>query len=114
MSTRTDTIDVVVPTFREARNIPLLIERLDVLRVSHALHLTIVDDNSRDGTEETIQRLNLPWGQFCRANYPPRIESRRHGGVEMHLRGYHRRDGADLSHPPEAIPSCTVDIGFTE
>jgi len=33
---------------------------LDVLRRSHDLHLTIVDDNSGDGTEETVQRLNLP------------------------------------------------------
>jgi glycosyltransferase involved in cell wall biosynthesis len=31
------------------------------MRCSHALHLTLVDDNSQDGTEETIQRLNLPW-----------------------------------------------------
>ena len=58
-----NTIDVVVPTFREALNIPLLIERLAVLKGSSAqhLHLTIVDDNSQDGIEEAIQQLNLSW-----------------------------------------------------
>jgi dolichol-phosphate mannosyltransferase len=107
------TIDVVVPTFREALNIPLLIERLAFLRGTHAphLHLTIVDDNSRDGTEEAIQRLNLPWVSLI-------VRTTDRGLSPAVLEGLSRTSGdiiivmdADLSHPPEAIPSMLDDLG---
>jgi len=113
MTTPTSTIDVVVPTFREARNISLLIERLDVLRRSHALrlHLTIVDDNSGDGTEETIQRLNLPWVSLI-------VRTTDRGLSSAVLEGLRRTSGdtiivmdADLSHPPEAIPRMLDELG---
>jgi dolichol-phosphate mannosyltransferase len=107
------TIDVVVPTFREALNIPLLIERLAVLKGSFAphLHLTIVDDNSRDGTEEAIQRLNLPWVSLI-------IRTTDRGLSSAVLAGLNRTSGdiiivmdADLSHPPEAIPRMLEELG---
>jgi dolichol-phosphate mannosyltransferase len=107
------TIDVVVPTFREALNIPLLIDRLAVLKGSHAphLHLTIVDDNSRDGTEKAIQRLNLPWVSLI-------VRTTDRGLSSAVLEGLNRTSGdiiivmdADLSHPPEAIPSMLDELG---
>ncbi len=106
MTPAASTIDVVVPTFREALNIPLLIERLAALRGLHApqLRLTIVDDNSRDGTEEAIQRLNLPWVSLI-------VRTADRGLSSAVLEGLNRTSGdmivvmdADLSHPPEAIP----------
>src|ERR1700723_1776636 len=110
MTTRASTIDVVVPTFREARNIPLLIERLGALRGSHALHLTIVDDDSRDGTEEMIQRLNLPWVSLI-------VRTTDRGLSTAVLEGLKRTSGdiivvmdADLSHPPEAIPRMLEEL----
>jgi dolichol-phosphate mannosyltransferase len=110
MTTRASTIDVVVPTFREARNIPLLIERLRVLRASHDLHLTIVDDNSRDGTEEIIQRLNLPWVNLI-------VRTTDRGLSPSVLEGLRCTSGdtivvmdADLSHPPEAIPKMLDEL----
>ena len=107
------TIDVVVPTFREALNIPLLIERLANLKGSHVphLHLTIVDDNSRDGTEEAIQRLNLPWVSLI-------VRTTDRGLSSAVLEGLNRTSGdiivvmdADLSHPPEAIPRMLDELG---
>jgi dolichol-phosphate mannosyltransferase len=106
------TIDVVVPTFREALNIPLLIERLAVLRCTHVpyIHLTIVDDNSRDGTEEAIQQLNLPWVSLI-------VRTTDRGLSPAVLEGLNRTSGdtiivmdADLSHPPEAIPSMLDEL----
>lgn len=62
------TLSIITPTFREALNIPLLVEDL-----SNALdpvipqwELIIVDDNSRDGTVEVCNRL-------------------RHQGIPLHL-----------------------------
>jgi dolichol-phosphate mannosyltransferase len=101
------TIDIVVPTFREVLNIPLLVERLARLKNSQIpqLHLTIVDDNSRDGTEEAIQQLNLPWVHLM-------VRTTDRGLSSAVLEGLNRTSGdiiivmdADLSHPPEVIPS---------
>jgi dolichol-phosphate mannosyltransferase len=105
-------IDVVVPTFKESLNIPLLIERLAVLKVAHAptLHLTIVDDNSRDGTEEVIQRLNLPWVSLI-------VRTTDRGLSSAVLEGLNRTSGdiiivmdADLSHPTETIPRMLDEL----
>jgi dolichol-phosphate mannosyltransferase len=104
---RETTIDVIVPTYREADNIPLLIERLHALRraLSEPLELTIVDDDSRDGTAEIIERLNLPWVRLI-------VRTADRGLSAAVLEGLRRTTGdvivvmdADLSHPPEAIPS---------
>ena len=107
------TIDVVVPTYGEALNIPLLIERLAAVQSSHglSLHLTIVDDNSRDGTEEAVQQLNLPWVSLI-------VRTTDRGLSSAVLEGLTRTSGdsivvmdADLSHPPEAIPKMLEELG---
>jgi dolichol-phosphate mannosyltransferase len=112
MTANSNSIDVVVPTFREAPNIPLLIERLDALRTAHNLdlRLTVVDDNSRDGTAETIQRLNLPWVSLI-------VRTDERGLSSAVLEGLKRTSGgtiivmdADLSHPPEAIPHILSEL----
>lgn len=106
------TIDVVVPTFREALNIPLLVERLAILKDSYVphLHLTIVDDNSRDGTVEEVQRLNLPWVSLI-------VRTTDRGLSSAVLEGLKCTSGdiiivmdADLSHPPEAIPRMLEEL----
>lgn len=113
MTPAASTIDVVVPTFREVLNIPLLIERLAILKGSHAphLHLTIVDDDSQDGTEEAIQRLNLPWVSLI-------VRTTDRGLSSAVVEGLNRTSGdiiivmdADLSHPPEVIPRMVEELG---
>ena len=108
----TTIIDVVVPTYKEARNIPLLIERIDALRRSRdlRLHLTIVDDNSRDGTEEAIQQMNLAWVSLI-------VRTTDRGLSSAVLEGLRRTSGdiivvmdADLSHPPEAIAAMLDEL----
>jgi dolichol-phosphate mannosyltransferase len=107
------TIDVIVPTFQEAANIPLLIERLAALRRTYArsLQLTIVDDDSRDGTIEAVERLALPWVRLI-------VRSDARGLSASVLEGIERTTGelivvmdADLSHPPEAIPPMLEALG---
>jgi dolichol-phosphate mannosyltransferase len=99
-------IDVIVPTFQEAANLPLLIERLAALRRSHGLplQLTLVDDDSRDGTIEAVADLALPWVRLI-------VRTQGRGLSAAVLEGIERTTGelivvmdADLSHPPEAIP----------
>jgi dolichol-phosphate mannosyltransferase len=106
------TIDLIVPTFKEAANLPLLIERLAALRRSYPrpLQLTVVDDDSRDGTVEALETLALPWVRLI-----VRTEAR--GLSAAVLEGIERTTGelivvmdADLSHPPEAIPRMLEEL----
>jgi len=106
------TIDVIVPTFREAANIPLLIERLAALRRSYPrpMQLTLVDDDSRDGTIEAIEALALPWVRLI-------VRTKARGLSASVLEGIERTTGelivvmdADLSHPPEAIPRMLEEL----
>jgi dolichol-phosphate mannosyltransferase len=99
-------VSVIVPTFREAPNLPVLAGAVrDALDGLAAHELIVVDDDSRDGTEEACERLA--------AEHPLRLIVRRgeRGLASAVVRGMREAAGrwlvvmdADLSHPPEAIP----------
>ena len=102
-------VAVVVPTFNEAENLPLLAERLFSLDTTD-LTVIVVDDGSPDGTGEVALRLA--------EQYDGRVElvqrHRKEGLGPAYIAGFaHALDGgadfivqmdADLSHQPEYIP----------
>jgi dolichol-phosphate mannosyltransferase len=102
-------IVVVVPTYNEAANLPVLVQRLFTLGIAD-LHLLIVDDNSPDGTGALAESLA--------AQYPHRVEvlHRPHkGGLgTAYIEGFQHaltsgaeavvQMDADLSHAPEDVP----------
>jgi len=47
---------IVVPTYNECENIPLLIEAL--LNLNQGLHILVVDDNSPDGTGKLVSEIS--------------------------------------------------------
>jgi dolichol-phosphate mannosyltransferase len=105
-TTRFSRVTVVVPTYREAENIPHLIDRLNKVRVEHGLDLDvlIMDDNSRDGSEEVVAKCGHDWVKIV-------VRTTDRGLSPSVLEGMRRATGdvlfcmdADLSHPPEAIP----------
>jgi len=51
-------LSIVVPTFNERENIPLLIDTLRTALPGIAWELIIVDDNTPDGTSETAKRIS--------------------------------------------------------
>jgi dolichol-phosphate mannosyltransferase len=100
-------VSIIVPTFREVESLPFLIERIDRLRQTELeqLELVIVDDDSRDGTAELIAHLGHSWVRLF-----VRTEDR--GLSQAVLFGLRQAQNevlvvmdADLSHPPEVIPS---------
>ena len=105
-------ISVIVPTFKEAENLPLLIDSLSDLRRDNGmdLELLIMDDDSRDGTEELVASLNQRWVRLV-----TRTTDR---GLSKAVRdGLKRAQGdvivvmdADLSHPPESIPALVASL----
>lgn len=125
-------ISVVVPTFRERESLPLLVERLAALRTRYGLELEllVVDDDSQDGTEAWAESEQAPdWLRLLvrKAQGP---ENPTEAGVRTTVWGGRERglspsviDGlrqarhrvlvvmdADLSHPPEKIPSLVLAL----
>lgn len=97
---------VVVPTYKEAENLPHLIDRIARVRQAHGLELEllIMDDDSRDGTEELIAQRDEQWVRLV-------VRRQEHGLSPAVLEGLRLARGdvlvcmdADLSHPPESLP----------
>lgn len=65
-STTTRAVSIILPTYNEAENLPVLLDRLTVLLVDLDYELIVVDDNSPDGTWEIADGY---------AEHSPRIQS---------------------------------------
>ncbi len=101
-------VSVIIPAYREAENLPVIIPRVsDALRAARLeAEIIVVDDNSGDGTAEICADLAK--------QYPLRLEVRQHerGLSSAVLHGLRLARGdvllvmdADLSHPPEEVPA---------
>lgn len=99
---------LVVPTLHEAANIPTVLERvrqsLDPLGFPY--ELIVVDDDSRDGTEELVRQIGE---SDPRVRLLVRRKVRGLGGAVVY--GWEHSDAevvgvidADLQHPPEILP----------
>ncbi|MFJ8041443.1 polyprenol monophosphomannose synthase [Kitasatospora sp. NPDC096147] len=101
---------VVVPTYNERENLPVLIGLLEDLGMPD-LHVLVVDDNSPDGTGEVADKLAV--GSPDRIGVLHRTE--KDGLGRAYVAGMSRaldegadvviQMDADLSHPASAVPS---------
>ena len=99
-------VSVVVPTYREAENIPLLVERLRTLRDEQHLDLEmlIMDNDSDDGIEEVVCGLEQPWVRLVVRKKDRGLSAAVVDGLKLAKNSVLVCMDADLSHPPEAIP----------
>ncbi len=116
-------ITIIIPTYNESGNLPLLAKALFKLPLTN-LNLLVVDDNSTDGTGEIAESLKL--------TYPGRIGVIHRSGklglgsayitaINQVLQGDSQVIGqmdADLSHDPgripalvEALSACDIAVG---
>ena len=98
-------VSVVVPTYREADNLPLLVPRITAALESWPHEIIIVDDNSNDGTDQVVATLRQQ-GHSVRLI----LRTDQRGLSSAVLRGFAEARGnvlvcmdADLSHPPEVL-----------
>ncbi len=105
-------ISVVVPTLREAENLPELVARVAGVREASGLdlELIIVDEASGDGAPDLIKSIGRPWARCIE-------RTGRHGLSAAVIAGVRASDAevvvvmdADLSHPPERIPALAREI----
>jgi dolichol-phosphate mannosyltransferase len=98
---------IIIPAYLEAKNIPLLIQRIAALDIrEQPFEVLIVDDNSNDGTERVVAELHqqYPWLKLIirhsdRSWSKSILEGIQHARFPVLI-----FMDADLSHPPESIP----------
>ena len=117
-SKRPPLLSVIIPTFNEKDNMPLIIPRItEVLENDGIDHeILVMDDDSPDGTAAAVMELT---GRFPRARCIVRKTDK--GLSPAVLQGYSEARGdvllvmdADLSHPVEVLPKmyrAVVDGG---
>lgn len=101
-------ISIIVPTYKEAENLPLLVPQ-----VASALgnrgwtwEIIIVDDNSPDQTRHVLDQLSARFPQLrylIRTN-DRGLSSAVLAGLQLAHHDYVVVMDADLSHPPESLP----------
>jgi len=106
-------VSVVVPTFNEAENIGLLVERLRA--VLPGVEVVVVDDGSPDGTAEVAS--SLPGVVVIRRPRKLGLGSAVREGARRASADIVVVMDADLQHPPEVVPrlvealaKCGADV----
>ena len=109
-----ETLALVIPTLREAENLPGLLDRvrsvLDPVGVGY--EILVVDDDSLDGTEEIVSAISIA---DPRVRLLVRKGERGLSGAVLY--GWRQTDAAilgvmdaDLQHPPELLPDLVSAI----
>lgn len=102
-------VSIIVPTYREAENLPRLVPQAAAALNGRGWNweIIIVDDNSPDGTPDVLAQLTRQWPQL---KFLIRIKDRGLSSAVLAGLALAQYDfllvmDADLSHPPESIPS---------
>lgn len=106
-------VSVIVPTYKEAQNLPILIPKICDALESQGMsaEILIVDDNSPDDTVYTCQVLS----DLFPVTLLVRTEERGLSSAVLHGMKHAAGDvllvmDADLSHPPEKVPELVKAI----
>lgn len=105
-------LSIIIPTYREALNIPHILDRLDRLRRDYDLSLEVLflDDNSQDGSVEAVAAAGHDWARIIvrtedRGLSPAVIDGFRAARYPILI-----CMDCDLSHPPEKIPQMVLGL----
>ncbi|SOD71211.1 dolichol-phosphate mannosyltransferase [Jatrophihabitans sp. GAS493] len=100
---------VVVPTYNERENLPVLVAQLEALRVPN-LHVLVVDDNSPDGTGDIADKMVVESDNVHSVLH----RTEKNGLGRAYVAGITQalaegadivvQMDADLSHPADVIP----------
>ena len=104
---------VVIPTFNEAENLPLLVP--EVLAQDPCIEILVVDDASPDGTgklademaegDPRVHVLHRPHKEGLGPAYRAGISEALHLGADLVV-----QMDADFSHPPDVLPVMLEEI----
>ena len=108
---------VIVPTYNERENIERLVAALEQQfeRMSHDMHILVVDDSSPDGTADVVHRLQPGRSHLHLLSGPKAglgaayIRGMKHALNELAADVVFEMD-ADFSHRPEDLPRLMTNI----
>jgi len=107
-------ITLVIPTYNEAGNIPILVEKVFKIFSDEKLdgHIIIVDDDSPDQTWKVAENLKdkFPNLEVLRRQDKKGLSSAVLDGFALAITEIVGVMDADLSHPPEKIPELVLPI----
>jgi dolichol-phosphate mannosyltransferase len=106
----TKRVSMIVPTFREAENLPLLIRRISAVAQQHGWEpeLLIMDDDSKDGSD--VADAGIPWASLITRPADRGLSLAVLDGLRRAKGDYLVVLDADLSHPPEQIPELIAAL----
>lgn len=99
-------LSIVIPTYKEADNIPELINRITAIQLTQPFEVLIADDDSQDGTIEAIDTLkqHYSWLKLITIKNSRSLSRAVMTGIQCAQYPVIIIMDADLSHPPEKIP----------
>lgn len=111
----TKLISIIIPTYKEAQNIPVLLGLIkESIKSRYDYEIVIVDDDSRDGIEAEVEKLQKEGHRVLLI-----IRKNEKGLSSAVIEGLKRSVGdiclvmdADLSHPPAKIPEMIDEIAI--
>lgn len=105
-------VTIILPTYQEFDSLPSLIEAVEQVRNSSFpdLQLIIVDDNSKDGTEELIESLNYDWVTLIVRTTDKGLSPAVIAGLDAADSEFCVVMDADGSHPASAIPAMIEQL----
>lgn len=105
-------ISVIIPTYNERGNVPLLVSRLAAVLPEES-EIIVVDDNSPDGTGAVVEKLSsrFPALRLVRRAGKQGLTSAIIAGVSAARGDRVVVMDADLSHPPEKVPMLAAALG---
>jgi dolichol-phosphate mannosyltransferase len=103
---------IIVPTYQEAENIPLLVALIEQLRTARnwTVELLIMDDYSGDDSEEVVARLAKDWVRLITRRGDRGLSRAVVDGLRLARFDVLVVMDADLSHPPETIPALIHEL----
>jgi dolichol-phosphate mannosyltransferase len=110
---RVQRIVVVIPTFNEAENLPLLVPR--ILEQDPRIEVLVVDDNSPDGTGKLADELAEATGRVhvlhraTKEGLGPAYRAGIRRALDLGADAVVQMD-ADFSHPPDSLPTLLREI----
>lgn len=105
-------VSIIVPTWREAENIPGLVARVEAVlpAIPGGAELLILDDNSQDGTDQAVAALDRDWVRLIVRDGVRDLSAAVLDGLRAARGATLVVMDADLSHPPEKIPTMIAAL----
>ena len=110
---RNSFISIVIPTYKEAKNIKHLLESIDhaLQSLNYAYEVVIVDDNSNDGIEDLVIMLSKKFPVKIKIRILKKdLSASVIEGIKMSKGDILVVMDGDLSHPPSKLPDLVKPI----